>query len=229
MRLRSRADAHGRLPARGGNVLPAPKAESQAHKAAFREVFGETLSDEFVDEMLTRLVTALAPGPWDTHEAATLNAAIALIASVKPQTELEALLAVQIAATGFASLKFLQLGQRHLEDAYIEVYGGYATRLMRLQLELIQALDKNRRGRRDNKQTVELHIHPGGQGVVGIINSLKDGGSSESQQNAQQIAHAPQPAMRSPNAEPEFVPSAGDAERPMPDARRTVARSPEGQ
>jgi hypothetical protein len=49
---------------------------------------------------------------------------------------LEALLAVQIAATGFASLKFLQLGQRHLEDAYIEVYGGYGTRLLRLQLAL---------------------------------------------------------------------------------------------
>ncbi len=114
--------------------------------------------------MLTRLVTALAPGPWDTLEAPTLNAAIALIASVKPQTELEALLAVQIAATGFASLKFLQLGQRHLEDAYIDVYGGYATRLMRLQLELIQALDKHRRGRRGNKQTVEVrhvHIHSG--------------------------------------------------------------------
>ena len=109
---------------RRGDVILAPQAELQAHKAAFREVFGETLSDEFVDEMLTRLETALAPGPWDVLEAGTLNAAIALIASVKPQTELEALLAVQIAATGFASLKFLQLGQRHLEDAYIEVYGG---------------------------------------------------------------------------------------------------------
>ena len=214
---------------RRGDVILAPKAELQAHKAAFREVFGETLSDEFVDEMLTRLETALAPGPWDVLEAATLNAAIALIASVKPQTELEALLAVQIAATGFASLKFLKLGQRHLEDAYIEVYGGYATRLMRLQLELIQALDKHRRGRRDNKQTVELHIHPGGQGVVGIINSLKEGGSLESPQNAQQIAHAPQPPMRSPNAEPELVPSAGDAERPMPDARGDVPGSTEGE
>ena len=171
----------------------------------------------------------------------TLNAAIALIASVKPQTELEALLAVQIAATGFASLKFLKLGQRHLEDAYIDVYGGYATRLMRLQLELIQALDKHRRGRRGNKQTVEVrhvHIHPGGQGVVGIINSRKDGSSgtplasslgSESQHNAKQIAHAPEPAMRSPNAEPELVPSASDAERPMPDARGDVPGSTEGE
>jgi hypothetical protein len=218
-----------------GDVILAPKAELQEHKAAFRQVFGETLSDEFVDEMLTRLVTALAPGPWDVLEAATLNAAIALIASVKPQTELEALLAVQIAATGFASLKFLQLGQRHLEDAYIED-GGYGTRLLRLQLELIQALDKHRRGRRGNKQTVEVrhvHIHPGGQGVVGIINSLNtDLDSSpglESKHDATQIAHAPEFTLRSPNAEPEVVPSASDAERSMPDARGNVPGSTEGE
>jgi hypothetical protein len=64
-RLRQR-DRHG------GDVLLAHKAELQAHKAAFREVFGETLSDEFVDEMLTRLDSALAPGPWDVLEPATL-------------------------------------------------------------------------------------------------------------------------------------------------------------
>jgi hypothetical protein len=171
---------------------------------------------------------------------------IALIASVKPQTELEALLAVQIAATGFASLKFLQLGQRHLEDAYIEVYGGYGTRLLRLQLELIQGLDKHRRGRRGNKQTFEVrhvHIHAGGQGVVGIVNSLKDGNSGgetgstalegspglESKHDAPQIAHAPEFALRSPNAEPEVVPSASDAERPLPDARGNVPGSTEGE
>jgi hypothetical protein len=70
----------------------------------------------------------------------TVNAAIALIASVQPQSELEALIAVQIAATAFASLKFLQHSQHHLDETFIGVYGGYATRLLRLQLELIQAL-----------------------------------------------------------------------------------------
>ena len=171
-----------RQPARRGDVLLAPKAELQAHKAAFRELFGETLSDEFVDEMLTQLDSVLAPGPWDVLEPGTLNAAIATIASIKPQTELEALLAVQIVAAGFAGLKFLQRGQSHLEEAYITVYGGYSTRLLRVQLELIQALDKHRRG---HKQTVEVrhvHIYPGAQGVVGIINSGKDssgGGEGE--------------------------------------------------
>jgi hypothetical protein len=115
-----------------------------------------------------------------------------------------------------------------------------------LQLELIQALDKHRRGRRGNKQTVEVrhvHIHPGGQGVVGIINSLKDGSSGgetggaaldsspelESKHNAKQIAHAPEFTLRSPNAEPEVVPSASDAERSMPDARGNVPGSTEGE
>src|SRR5436305_4218392 len=107
-----------RQPARQGHVLLAPKAELQAHKAAFREVFGETLSDEFVDEMLSQLCSALAPGHWDHLEPRTLNAAIALIASVKPQTELEALLAVQIVATGFAALNFLRRGQMVLEEAF---------------------------------------------------------------------------------------------------------------
>ena len=160
--------------------MVAPKAELQAHKAAFREVFGETLSDEFVDEMLTQLQWALAPGPWDQLEAGTVNAAIATIASVKPQTELEALLAVQIVAVGFAGLKFLQHGQRHLEEAYITVLGGYGTRLLRLQNELIQALDKHRRGHKQTVQARNVHIHSGAQGVVGIINSGKGSGGQDS-------------------------------------------------
>jgi hypothetical protein len=93
---------------------------SLEHKAALRSVFGDTLSDEFVEVMLTQLVSALSPGPWDVLEEATLNAAIALIASIKPQSELEALIAV-----------------RH------------------------------------------VHIHSGGQGVVGIVNSGKESDQGE--------------------------------------------------
>src|SRR5258707_15305813 len=90
----------------------------------------------------------------------------------------------------------------------MSVYGGYATRLLRLQLELIQALDQHRRG---HKQTVEVrhvHIYPSAQGVVGIINSGKDGSGGEDgslaldnsspSESAEQIGHAPHCAVRSP-------------------------------
>ena len=61
-----------------------------------------------------------------------------------------------------------------MNEDYINVYGGYAVKLLRLQNEMIQTFDRYQRG---NKQTVEVrhvHIHSGAQGVVGIINPPED-------------------------------------------------------
>ena len=83
---------------------------------------------------------------------------------------MEALLAVQIIATGFSGLRFLRQSHRHMTKDFIDVYGGFAIKLLKLQNELIQALDRHRRG---NSQTVEVqhvHLYPGSQGVVGIVN-----------------------------------------------------------
>ncbi len=156
------------------DAIVSPTIGLEEHRAALRQVFGETLSDEFVDVMLTRLVLVLRPRRLQVLDEATLNAAIALIASVQPRSELEAVIAVQIAATTMAGFKFLQSGQHHLEEEYIRIDGGCATRLLRLKLELIRALDKHRR---DNKQTVRVehvHIHAGAHAVLGIVNSSKE-------------------------------------------------------
>ena len=93
-----------------------------------REAFGNTLSDEFTDVMLGKLVEALRPGPFDRLEESTLNAALALIHSMEPQTELDALLAIQIVATGFSGLRFLRQSQTTLTEPFIHLYGGYAMR-----------------------------------------------------------------------------------------------------
>jgi hypothetical protein len=70
--------------------------------------------------------------------------------------------------------------KHHLDEIYIGVYGNYALKLLRLQLDMIRALDQHRRG---NKQTVEVrhvHIYPGAQGVVGIVNAgERDGGGQK--------------------------------------------------
>src|SRR5215467_6826435 len=149
----------------------APTIGLEEHKAALRQVFGETLSDEFVDVMFNKLLSSLRPGSDDVLDEATLNAAIALIASVQPRSELVAVIAVGIAATAFASFKFLHLSLRYQQDVYIDVWGGHAIQLIRLELELIRTLDKHRRG---NKQTVRVehvHLHAGVQGGLGIVNS----------------------------------------------------------
>jgi len=55
-----------------------------------RGVFG-TLSEEYSQAMFGKLVAALRPTPFEQLDEATLNPTIALVASMEPKTELEAL------------------------------------------------------------------------------------------------------------------------------------------
>jgi hypothetical protein len=95
-------------------------------RARLREAFGNTMSDEFVNVMLGKVIEALKPNPFDQLEEATLNSALAIIASARCQSELEALMAVEIIATGFAGLRFLRQSQHSMTEEYIRTYGPYA-------------------------------------------------------------------------------------------------------
>jgi hypothetical protein len=150
------------------NTWPTPDLEG--FHARLRDAFGNILSDEFVDVMLGKVVEALKPSPFDKLEEPTFNAALAIIHSAQCRSELEAFIAVQIVATGFSGLRFLRQSHTHMTEEYISVYGNFANKLLRLQLNLMQALDRHRRG---HKQTVEVrhvHMHSGAQGIVGIVN-----------------------------------------------------------
>jgi hypothetical protein len=130
-----------RKPSAGNDRCLAPTPDLESHRARLRQSLGNTMSDEFVDVMLGKLVEALRPGPFDQLEEATLNAGLALVDSVGPRSELEALLAVQIVATGFSGMRFLRQSQRHMVEDYIDVYGAYAIKLLKLQNDLIHTLE----------------------------------------------------------------------------------------
>ena len=152
----------------------APTPDLESHRKRLREAFGNTLSDEFVEVLLGKLIAALRPGSLESLDEATVNAALAILTSMHPQSELQALLAVEIIGVASSGLRLLRQSQQHLTQDYIDVYGNYAIKLLRLQNDLIQTFERLQRG---NKQTVEVrhvHIHPGGQGVVGIINPPGD-------------------------------------------------------
>jgi hypothetical protein len=170
-----------RKPSPANDRFLAPTADLEGYRARLREAFGNTMSDEFVEVMLGKLTEALRPGPFDRLEEPTMNAALAIIDAMQPQSELQVLLAVEIIAAGLSGLRFLRQSQTHMTADYIEVYGNYAIKLLRLQNEMIQTFDRYRRG---SKQTVEvrhLHIHSGGQGVVGFVNRAaeREGGGQK--------------------------------------------------
>ena len=94
---------------------------------------------------------------------------------------------------------------------------NFATKLTRTYALHMEALDKHR-GKGQQKVTVEhVHVHQGGQAIVGTVNHPGPGGVQKSRGTTpcRSIAHAPEPEMRSALPEDrEAVP-----ERAMPNGR----------
>src|SRR5262245_29779600 len=106
-----------------------------------------------------------------------------------------------------------------------------ANKLSRTYSTLLETLNRHR-GKGQQKVTVEhVHVHEGGQAIVGNVENPGGGFASMSkdQPHAKQIANAPQPTMPSADPAREPMPISGDAERPMQDARGAVPGSTEGQ
>jgi hypothetical protein len=53
-------------------------------------------------------------------------------------------LAVQIIATGFSGLRLLRQSQQHMTEEFIDVYGNYAIKLLRLQNDLAIGVEDRR-------------------------------------------------------------------------------------
>jgi hypothetical protein len=158
-----------RKPSARHDLIHAPTTDLDAHRAMLRATFG-TSSNEFADTMMGKVISGLRPNSYDLLEEATLNAALATVASLRPESEIDALICVQTVIAGFSALRMLELSQRHLGEENIAVYGGYAAKLTKLQNDLLQMLDRRRRGNSQSIVVKHVHIHPGAQGVVGIVN-----------------------------------------------------------
>ena len=106
-----------------------------------------------------------------------------------------------------------------------------ANKLSRTYAVLLDALNRHR-GKGQQKVTVEhVHVHAGGQAVVGMVGAPGGGGHPklEEQPHAKQIEYAPQPPMWSADQERERVPVTRNAERPVSTSRRRVAGRSQGQ
>jgi hypothetical protein len=98
-------------------------------------------------------------------------------------------------------------------------------------LTLVEALNRHR-GKGQQKVTVEhVHVHAGGQAVVGVVEPPGGRGeaNSKDQPHAKALTDEPQQALRCADEEGEALPIAGDAKRTLPNARRPVSGRTKGQ
>ena len=71
--------------------------------------------------------------------------------------------------------RYLRQSQHHMDESFIDVYGSCAIKLLKLQTDLLQALDRHRRGHHQTVEVHHVHLYPGSQGVIGVVNPPQDG------------------------------------------------------
>jgi hypothetical protein len=166
-----------------------------------------------------------------------LSATLGALAGIGPKDELEGMMAAQLIAAHNAAMECYRramIGEQTFEGRRENL--AQANKLSRTYATLLEALNRHR-GKGQQKVTVEhVHVHAGGQAVVGMVATpagQRPGGGdreeSEKQPHAKQIAHAPEPALPSPDAGRDALPITRDAERALPDARRQGAGRAQGQ
>src|SRR5262245_3474956 len=170
----------------------APHADALGCQNRLMNAFG-TSSFEFMEAELTRLLTLFLDreGRIDLRAG---NAALAVIDGIKPQNEVEAMLAVQMAVTHALTMKFsARLYSGNIET--IPQQDSAALTLSRLQRAFtsqLDALSNMRRGGRQKVVVEHVHVYPGGQAIVGEVTHTGRGGGQKpgaSPCNGRQTSH----------------------------------------
>jgi len=194
--------------------------------------FGGSPSDHWNISLLNQTIQALWVKDSDSQRCERqCKATVSALIGIAPK-DIEGMIAAQLLAAHNAAMECYQramVSEQTFEGRRENL--SQANKLSRTYALLLDALNRHR-GKGQQKVTVEhVHVHSGGQAIVGTVERPTTANSSRSEDRhlAKQISDAPQPSLRSPNQERDPLPSARDAERPMPNARWPISGSTEGK
>lgn len=217
----------------GSLDLNCPHDDPRGWLIRLGDAFG-TRSDTFAIGQLNHLLGMVRADERAPEIEA--NTMLTAVEAVRPENELEGMLAVQMAATHRFAMECLQRSAGAATPEQMTANGNLASKMLRTYTTQLEALAKLRRGG-EQKVTVEhVHVYNGGQAIVGNVDTRAAGpqnglGGGGERKNGQQ-PHAPiEPRaltvavggqMLCSDAESKSVPVAsGKREEPVSDARRS--------
>jgi hypothetical protein len=186
---------------------------------------GGSRSDDWNSLLVNQTIRALSvnnsdPATRDKQHKASVVA----LAGIAPKDELEGMMAAQLIAAHNAAMECYR--QAMFGE---QTFAGWrealtqANKLSRTYAVLLDALNRHR-GKGQQKVTVEhVHVHQGGQAIVGNVEAQGGGITAQSRGQPHAIIHAPGTPLPSADPTRDSVPVPSNAERPMPDARRKVS------
>ena len=155
----------------GGGTSAQITPESDALEPSFG-----TREHSFVNLLLNELAKLSLRQPEDTVAENRINEAIAVIHGIQPRDEVEGMLAAQMFAAHKLAMEAAgRVNWGKPSPEMRDMHMKHATKLMAVFAKQIEALQRYR-GKGRQKMVVEhVHVHSGGQAVVGQISA--DGGA----------------------------------------------------
>ena len=192
---------------------------------------GGSMSDDWNKVLATQTIQTLWLKNSSVEEVRQQrHAAIDAMIGIEPRDELEGMLAGQLLACHNASMECYRrgmIGEQSFEGRRENL--NQAGKLSRTYATLLEALNRHR-GKGQQKVTVEhVHVHSGGQAIVGNVERTGGGSVVKSEEQPHALEYAPGATLPSTDPTKELVPVASNDERPMSDARRSVTGSAEGK
>lgn len=152
------------------------------------------------------------------------TAVLAFLVGVKPTDVIEGMMAAQLFASHAAAMDcYRRAALPNQTDYGREMNLTHAAKLARANAAQVEALAKHR-NKGQQKITIEhVHVYQGGQAAF-IANGAPGGGVGKiGKVQPHAFTAAQRPALPCADPQREALPIAGNAERTLPDARRTVA------
>jgi hypothetical protein len=176
---------------------------------------GGGMHDLWNDILACQAIAALWTGhstPEDQNKQ--MVATVAALHGIKPRDELEGMMAAQMLAAHNAAMECFRramLPEQTVEGRQDNL--NAANKLSRTYAVLVETLNKHR-GKGQQKVTVEhVHVHSGGQAIVGHVEGAGGGARTKLEGQSHAITYAPGQTLWSENKEREALPLAIDAER----------------
>lgn len=139
---------------------------------------------------------------------------LSLLSGIEPKDEFEGMLAAQLLASHNAAIECYRramLPEQTFEGRKENL--SQANKLSRTHAVLVEALNRHR-GKGQQKVTVEhVHVHKGGQAIVGNIQAGGGGAPTKSEEQPHALGYAPGQTVRGENTEREALPIARDDKR----------------
>jgi hypothetical protein len=147
------------------------------------DAFGTT-SGNFLTTEVARIHNAL--GVTGDDGEARANAALAVIDGIRPKNEVEAMLASQMAVTHALAMEVLARAGRVKDIEQFDSASNAANKLLRTFAMQAEVLANMRRGGKQSMQIRHVHVHAGGQAVVGNVTSRLRAEGGGNKKNAHQ-------------------------------------------